>query len=320
LDVLARPGRTGSRILALGSYQPTQVVTNDQLAATLDTDDDWIRARVGIRERRIAGPSEDVVDMAVEAGAKALAHSGLTPEQVDLVIVATCSAESPMPAQAPRVADRLGIPAPGAFDLNAACAGFCYALGTADGLIRSGAATNVLVVGAEKMSQWVDPTDRSTAVIFADGAGAAVVTAADKPAIGPTVWGSAGRDAGKLVIPSRHSFIVQDGQAVFRWATRSVAPVAVEACRQAGVAPSELALIAPHQANLRIIRSIARAIGAPQAVVAEDIVRSGNTSAASVPLAVSRSLVEHPLPPGAPALLVGFGAGLAFAAQVVLLP
>lgn len=320
MNVLTHQTRRGSQILSFAGYQPDQVVTNDQLAAVLDTDDEWIRSRVGIQERRIAGPSEDVLDLAVEAGRRALAGSGLSADQIDLVIVATCSAESPMPGQAPRVASRLGITSPGAFDINAACAGFCYALGIADGLVRSGAATNVLVVGAEKMSQWTDPQDRTTAIIFADGAGAAVVSGADAPAIGPTAWGSAGDLADKLVIATRHSSIVQDGQAVFRWATQAVAPVALEACRRAGVDPADLALVAPHQANLRIIRSIAKAIGAPQAVVAEDIVRSGNTSAASVPLAVSRMLDEHSFPSGAPALLVGFGAGLAFAAQVVLLP
>jgi 3-oxoacyl-[acyl-carrier-protein] synthase III len=311
---------SGARILAFGGYQPAQVVTNDDLAARMETDDEWIRTRVGIRERRIATAEEGIVEMAVEAGKKALAGSGLSPDQIDLVLVATCSGESPMPAHAPRVADRLGIVAPGAFDLNAACAGFCYGLGTADGLIRSGTAGNVLVIGAEKMSQWVDPYDRSTAVIFADGAGAAVVTGSDRPAIGPTVWGSAGGLADKLVIPSRDSFIQQDGQAIFRWATREIAPVAREACRRAGISPADLAVIAPHQANLRIIRAIAHAIDAPDAILAEDIVYAGNTSAASIPLALSRLLEEREVPAGAPALLVGFGAGLAYAAQVVWLP
>jgi 3-oxoacyl-[acyl-carrier-protein] synthase III len=310
----------GTRVAAFGAYQPATVVTNADLAERLDTSDEWIRSRVGIAERRIAGPTEGIVDMAVEAGGKALAGSGLAPSDIDLVIVATCSAESPLPAHAPTVADRLGIVAPGAFDLNAACAGFCYSLGVADNLIRGGAARNALVIGAEKMSQWIDPDDRSTAVIFADGAGAAVVTASDEPRIGPTVWGSLGSQADRLVVGSRSSYVVQDGQAIFRWATTAIAPVALEACRRAGVDPSELVVVAPHQANLRIIRAIARGIGAPQAILAEDIVTSGNTSAASVPIAMSRILQEHTLPPGSPALLVGFGAGLAYAAQVIRLP
>ncbi|MEX0427360.1 beta-ketoacyl-ACP synthase III [Nocardioides sp. DS6] len=321
IPAFARPAtRAGARILAFGAHQPATVVSNDDLATRLDTSDDWIRSRVGIAERRIAGPEEGIVDMAVEAGGKALARSGLSPAEIDLVIVATCSAESPMPAHAPTVAHRLGIEAPGAFDLNAACAGFCYALGTADGLVRSGTTGSALVIGAEKMSQWVDPDDRSTAVIFADGAGAAVVTGADEPGIGPTVWGSLGSHADKLMIGSRASYLAQDGQAVFRWATSAIAPVALDACRRAGVDPAELAAVVPHQANLRIIRAIARAIGAANAVVAEDIVTAGNTSAASVPLAVSRLLDRHEVAPGAPALLVGFGAGLAYAAQVVRLP
>jgi len=312
--------RSGARIAGFGAHQPATVVTNDDLAARLETSDEWIRSRVGIAERRVAGADEGIVEMAVEAGGKALAASGLSPADIDLVIVATCSAESPLPAHAPTVADRLGIAAPGAFDLNAACAGFCYALGVADSLIRGGTATNALVIGAEKMSQWVDPDDRSTAVIFADGAGAAVVTAAAEPGIGPTVWGSLGSHADKLAVQSRSSYLVQDGQAIFRWATTAIAPVALEACRRAGVDPNDLAVIAPHQANLRIVRAIARAIKAPQAILAEDIVTAGNTSAASIPLAVSRLLQHHALPSGAPALLVGFGAGLAYAAQVVHLP
>ena len=310
----------GARVLAFGDYQPATVVTNDDLAQKVDTDDAWIRSRVGIAERRIAGPGEGVVEMAVQAGGKAIAGSGLSPEDIDLVIVATCSGESPMPAHAPVVADRLGIRAPGAFDLNAACAGFCYALATASAAVRGGSARNVLVVGAEKMSQWVDWTDRSTCIIFADGAGAAVVAASDEPGIGPVVWGSAGDQHDKIIIPDRHSFIRQEGQAVFRWATGAIAPVALEACERAGISPGDLAAIVPHQANLRIVDAIARKVKAPNAVVADDIVHSGNTSAASIPLALSRMIERGDVPSGAPALLVGFGAGLAYAAQVIRIP
>ncbi|MFF5261061.1 beta-ketoacyl-ACP synthase III [Actinomadura viridis] len=310
----------GARILAFGDYQPARVVTNDEIAQKVDTDDAWIRSRVGIAERRIAGPEEGIVEMAVQAGGKALAGSGLAPEDIDLVIVATCSAESPMPSHAGIVAHRLGIGAPGAFDLNAACAGFCYALGTASSAIRGGSARNVLVIGAEKMSQWIDWTDRSTCIIFADGAGAAVVTASDAPGIGPVVWGSNGELADKIVIEDRNSFIRQEGQSVFRWATSAIAPVALEACERAGVAPADLAAVVPHQANLRIIDAIARRIKAPNAVVADDIVRSGNTSGASIPLALSRMIERGDVPSGAPALLIGFGAGLAYAAQVIQIP
>mgnify|MGYP001234828850 CR=1 FL=1 len=309
----------GARILAFGDYQPAKVVTNDDLAATMDTSDEWIRTRVGIVERRIA-EEETVTDMAVHAGGKALAAAGLPPEQIDLVIVATCSGETTIPNNAATVAHRLGIRAPGAFDLNAACAGFCYALAAADAAIRTGTARNALVIGAEKMSQWVDWSDRSTAIIFADGAGAAVVTGAQRPGIGPVVWGSAGDQADKIRVKDRRSFIVQEGQAVFRWATTAIAPVAAEACARAGISPQELAAFVPHQANLRIVESIARRLKATNAVVADDIVHSGNTSAASIPLALARMIERGQVPSGAPALLVGFGAGLTYAAQVIQIP
>jgi 3-oxoacyl-[acyl-carrier-protein] synthase-3 len=310
----------GARILAFGDYRPARIVTNEEIARTVDTDDEWIRSRVGIAERRIAGDDEGIVELGVHAGGKALANSGLDPSDIDLVILATCSAESPMPGHAPQVAHRLGIDAPGAFDLNAACAGFCYALATASAAVRAGSARNVLVIGSEKMSQWIDWTDRSTCIIFADGAGAAVVTASDSPGIGPVVWGSAGDKYDKIIIDDRNSFVRQEGQAVFRWATSAIAPIAVEACERAGISPGDLAAIVPHQANLRIIESIARKVKAAGAVVADDIVQSGNTSGASIPLALSRMIERGDVPSGAPALLIGFGAGLSYAAQVIQIP
>ncbi|MGH3279037.1 MAG: beta-ketoacyl-ACP synthase 3, partial [Trebonia sp.] len=230
----------GTKILGFGGYRPDTVVTNDDLAKTVDTNDEWIRARVGIQSRRVARDDETVADMAEAAGAKALASSGLEPSEVDLVIVATCSAESPMPSVAPVVAYRLGIPAPGAYDLNAACAGFSYGIGAASDSVRAGSARHVLVIGAEKMTSWIDWTDRSTCIIFADGAGAAVVgrSGAGEPSgIGPVVWGSAGDMAQKIAIEGRNGSLKQDGQAVFRWATTAIAPVALEACRRAGVTP-----------------------------------------------------------------------------------
>ncbi|MFF4239812.1 beta-ketoacyl-ACP synthase III [Actinomadura geliboluensis] len=310
----------GARVLAFGDYRPARIVTNDELAETVDTSDEWIRSRVGITERRIAGDDEGIVELAVHAGGKALAGSGLDPSDIDLVILATCSAESPMPSHAALVAHRLGIDAPGAFDLNAACAGFCYALATASAAVQAGSARNVLVIGSEKMSQWIDWTDRSTCIIFADGAGAAVVSGSDSPGIGPVVWGSAGDKYDKIIIDDRHSFIRQEGQAVFRWATTAIAPIALQACERAGVKPEDLAAIVPHQANLRIIEAIARKVKAANAVVADDIVHSGNTSGASIPLALSRMIERGDVPSGAPALLVGFGAGLSYAAQVIQIP
>jgi 3-oxoacyl-[acyl-carrier-protein] synthase-3 len=313
----------GARILALGGYQPTRIVSNHDLAQMVDTDDEWIRSRVGIASRRIAAPDETVADMAAAAGAKALAASGLEAADIDLVIVATSTTESAIPNVSATVAARLGLSAPGAFDVNAACAGFCYALGTASAMVRAGASRHVLVIGAEKYSQWIDWTDRTTCVIFADGAGAAVVgpvTGTAAPGIGPVIWGSDGTLADKIVINDRRSFYTQDGQAVFRWATTELYSVAIRACEAAGIAPTELAAFVPHQANLRIIKSIAGKIGAPQAKVATDIVHSGNTSAASIPLALTAMVGQGEIPSGAPVLLLGFGAGLCYAAQVITAP
>jgi 3-oxoacyl-[acyl-carrier-protein] synthase-3 len=221
------------------------------------------------------------------------------------------------------VAYRLGIPAPGAYDLNAACAGFCYAVSAASDAVRAGSARNVLVIGAEKMTSWIDWTDRSTCIIFADGAGAAVVgpTADDEPTgIGPVVLGSAGDQANKITVNGRYGSLTQDGQAVFRWATTAIAPVALEACRRAGVTPADITAFVPHQANLRIIEAIARKLGIPRERVADDIINSGNTSSASIPLALARMAEQGRLQPGTPALLVGFGAGLAYASQVIKVP
>ena len=317
-------GSPGSRILAFGGYQPANVLTNEELAVTVDTSDEWIRSRVGIASRRLAGPDETVVDMAVAAGGKALAASGLPAADIDLVIVATCTPEVMIPNAAASVATRLEILAPGAYDLNAACAGFCYALGTASDAVRAGSARNVLVIGAEKLSQWVDWTDRSTCIIFADGAGAAVVGPVTEPdaapGIGPVVWGSDGGLADKICIADRRSFIRQEGQAVFRWATTALHPVALAACERAGVDPASLAAFVPHQANLRIIEAIARKLRAPQALVADDIVHAGNTSSASIPLALSRMIERGDISSGDAVLLLGFGAGISYAAQVIKVP
>ena len=313
------PAAGGARVVALGEYQPSNVVTNDDLAERVDTSDEWIRSRVGIRERRIAGPEETVVSMAVAAGGKALAAGGVSPDDIDLVIVATCTQTDQIPNAAASVAARLGIRAPGAFDVNAACAGFCYALGVAADAVRGGSARNVLVIGSEKLSEWVDWDDRSTCVIFADGAGAAVVSAADTPGIGPVVWGSSGERAEKIFL-RENKYLYQDGQAVFRWTTTELADVALEALRRAGVDPAGLTAFVPHQANLRIIEAIARKLGAPQAIIARDIVTAGNTSSASVPLALSRMVGRGELPSGSTVLTLGFGAGLTYAAQVLQIP
>jgi 3-oxoacyl-[acyl-carrier-protein] synthase-3 len=310
---------TGSRIVALGHYQPPKVLTNDDLAKLVDTDDAWIRSRVGIRTRHIA-EDETVADLAFRAAEKALATSGFDASTVDLVVVATCTAIDRSPNTAAQVAARLGIAAPAAYDINTVCSGFSYALATADHAIRAGAATRALVIGAEKMSDVLDWTDRTTCVIFGDGAGAAVIEASEEAGIGPVVWGSDPSKSDAVRIDGWDPTISQQGQAVFRWATTQIAPLAAQACAKAGITPAELEGFVPHQANLRIIDAIAAKIGAPNAVVARDVIDSGNTSAASIPLALSKLVERGELRSGAPVLLLGFGGGLAYAGQVVRCP
>jgi 3-oxoacyl-[acyl-carrier-protein] synthase-3 len=310
----------GSKILSFGHYQPSRVLTNHDLAQMVDTNDEWIQSRVGIRERRIAD-GETVADMAGFAAEKALAASGLTAADIDLVVVATCSNADRSPNTACRVAAKLGMTAPAAFDINTACSGFSYALANADHAIMAGAARNALVIGVEKLSEITDWSDRSTAVIFGDGAGAAVLTAVaegEEPGIGPVVWGSDPSEA--IAIEGWRPYIVQEGQKVFRWATTAVPPIALAACAKAGVDPAELGGFVPHQANLRIIEPLARKLGVNPDLVARDIVESGNTSAASIPLALSKMIERGEVKPGSPVLLLGFGGGLTYAGQVVRCP
>jgi 3-oxoacyl-[acyl-carrier-protein] synthase III len=300
---------TGSKVISLGHYQPSRVLTNDQLAEIVDTSDEWIRSRVGIAERRVAD-DETVADLATAAAEKAVAGSGLT-------------AGDRSPNVATRVAARLGIGAPAAYDLNTACSGFSYALATADHAIRAGAARHALVIGAEKLTEFTDWTDRNTCILFGDGAGAAVVTATvddEPPGIGPVLWGSAPERGDVVLIEGWRPYVKQEGQTVFRWATTALPPLAREACERAGIKPSELAAFVPHQANLRIIDPLARKLAAPDLVVARDIVESGNTSAASIPLAWSKLVERREIPAGSPVLLFGFGGGLTYAGQVVRCP
>jgi 3-oxoacyl-[acyl-carrier-protein] synthase-3 len=316
-----------ARLLGLGSVQPERVVTNDELAARVDTSDEWIRSRVGIESRRIAEKDTLLVDMAAEAGARALKDSAVDPADVGAVIIATCTMPDPIPNAAAQVAHRVGIRAPAAFDLNTACSGFSYGLAIAADLVRGGTVRHVLVIGAEKLSDWMDWDDRSTCIIFADGAGAAVVGPAPDVAsagIGPVAWGSAGDQYQTIRINPDTRALHQEGQAVFRWATTQVAPVALRAVELAGLRPADVDVLVPHQANLRIIEAVAKRLRAKGArddlVVADDIVHSGNTSSASIPLAMDHMRAQGRLRPGDTALLVGFGAGLSYAAQVVVCP
>jgi 3-oxoacyl-[acyl-carrier-protein] synthase-3 len=314
--------RDGARLLSLGEYRPDTLVTNAGLArmpGAAAVQDRWIRGRVGILARRFAGPEESLVEMATLAASKALASAGVAAARLDAVVLASCSMPTPMPNGAAQVAARLGTRA-GAFDVNAACAGFCYALGIVDGLVRAGSVRYAVVIGAERMRDWVDPADPQTSVIFADGAAAAVVGPAPWPGIGPVVWGSDGTGADLIRIPDGTRSIRMDGPRVYRWAITELAPVARLACERAGTDPAELAAFVPHQANARIIDSLARDLGADHAIVARDVAQAGNTSAASIPLALADLVGRGELPSGSPVLLLGFGAGLTYAAQVVRSP
>jgi 3-oxoacyl-[acyl-carrier-protein] synthase-3 len=314
-------GAGGARVLGLGAYRPRRRVTNAELAETMDTSDEWIQSRVGIAERRWAEPDETLVEMAVAAGGKALAASGLSPDAIDLVIVASASLRKPIPGIGPLVAHRLGIPRPGSFDLNAGCAGFCYALGLVTDSITAGSVRNALVVGVERLTDVTDLTDRGTAVIFADGAGAMVVGAADEPGIGPVAWGSDGDQHTAISIPEGLPHMTMAGQAVYRWATTKLTETLVTAMEKAGVGPEDIDVFAPHQANLRIVESMAKKLGLREStVIARDIVTTGNTSAASVPLALTALLESGEAKSGDLALVLGYGAGLTFAGQVLTLP
>ncbi|MGW3100706.1 beta-ketoacyl-ACP synthase III [Streptomyces sp. NPDC001100] len=310
----------GTRIAAVGHYQPAKVLTNEDLAGMVDTSHEWITSRVGIRTRHIAGPDEPVDELAAHAAAKALAAAGLTPGDIDLVLVATSTAIDRSPNMAARVAARLGIPSPAAMDVNVVCAGFTHALATADHAVRAGAAVRALVIGADKMSEVTDWTDRTTCVLVGDGAGAAVVEAADEPGIGPVLWGSVPEMGHAVRIEGTPPRFAQEGQSVYRWATTQLPPIARKACEKAGLTPADLAGVVLHQANLRIIEPLAEKIGAVNAVVARDVVQSGNTSAASIPLAFSKLVEQGAVRTGDPVLLFGFGGNLSYAGQVVRCP
>ncbi|WP_328676579.1 ketoacyl-ACP synthase III [Streptomyces sp. NBC_01261] len=310
----------GTRIAAVGHYQPAKVLTNEDLAGMVDTSHEWITSRVGIKTRHIAGPDEPVDELAAHAAAKALAAAGLTPGDIDLVLVATSTAIDRSPNMAARVAARLGIPSPAAMDINVVCAGFTHALATADHTVRAGAATRALVIGADKMSEVTDWTDRTTCVLVGDGAGAAVVEASDEPGIGPVLWGSVPEMGHAVRIEGTPPRFAQEGQSVYRWATTQLPPIARKACEKAGLTPADLAGVVLHQANLRIIEPLAEKIGAVNAVVARDVVQSGNTSAASIPLAFSKLVEQGAIRTGDPVLLFGFGGNLSYAGQVVRCP
>jgi 3-oxoacyl-[acyl-carrier-protein] synthase III len=329
--LISSTGRAHARIMGVGGYRPERVVPNSEIIGPIDSSDEWIQERSGIKSRRFAAKAESVVDMAEKATREALEMAGLEPSQVDAILVATVTHPYQTPAAAPILADRLGIRG-AAMDVSAACAGYCYGIALANDMVRGGSAQHVLVAGVEKLSDFTDPTDRGTAFIFGDGAGAAIVGPSDTPAIGPTIWGSDGsqwqtiaqrdnwvelRDSGGVGSPA----IGMAGQSVFRWAVWGMAPVAQKALDAAGVRAEDLDAFIPHQANMRIIDAMIKQLKLPPDIaVARDIAETANTSAASIPLATERMLREGEVPRGGLALQIGFGAGLVYAAQVVVLP
>jgi 3-oxoacyl-[acyl-carrier-protein] synthase-3 len=311
----------GASLAGIGAHRPARREDNAAIAARTGSTDEWIRTRTGIVTRGVADADESVVDMATAAGAKALAAAGIDAGDVGLVLLATCSMPGPLPGGSPAVAARLGATRAGASDIGAGCAGFTYALALAADSIRAGSTDTVLVIGAEKLLPMVDPDDRATAFLFGDGAGAAVVTAADDDGVGPVVWLHDGTGADLLRIDGSPPLLSMEGRAIYRWATTALPDLAREACARAGLDVTELAAFVPHQANLRITEAVVKGLALPPSVaVARDIVDSGNTSAASVPLALARLLELGEVRRGDPVLLLGFGAGLTAAGQVVRCP
>jgi 3-oxoacyl-[acyl-carrier-protein] synthase-3 len=324
-------GATHTRIYSYGAARGDLIVPNDDLVGPIDSSDEWIRQRTGIVTRTRASRDISATELATEASVEAIEKSGVPASDIDLVIVATISNTQVTPSMAAVVADRVGANPAAAYDANAACAGFSYAVTQADALIRAGAARYALVIGAEKLSEFVDPTDRSISFLLGDGAGAVVIGPSETPGIGAAVWGSDGSKADSVgmnrtltdarVDGADWPTLRQDGQVVFRWAVWEMAKVAKQALEAAGVQASDLAAFIPHQANMRIIDELAKQLGLPDTVlIGRDIETTGNTSAASIPLATHRLLAEHPELSGGLALQIGFGAGLVFGAQVVVLP
>jgi len=322
---------THARITGWGVAVPEQRLTNADLERRVDTSDAWIVSRTGIRERRIAGPDETTASLAIEAGATAIKHAGITPDDIDLLIVATATPEQPIPHTGAFVGEGIGLGC-GSFDLQAGCAGFVYTLVTGSALIGAGALGHVLVVGAETLSRITDPDDRATCVLFGDGAAAAVLEPADGDD-GLVAWdlGCDGSLAGLLGVPAGGSrlpatpetiaagdqYLKMAGQEVFRRAVRAVVDSANTTLGRAGVEAAEVDWFVPHQANKRIIESAARRLGIPDERTIVNIERYGNTSAASIPLALTEAADDGRVQPGDLVLLSGFGAGMTWASALL---
>ena len=319
-----------TRILSIGAARGDLTVPNEDIVAPIESSDEWIRQRTGVITRMRASADVGVIDLAEAASREAIERAGIDPRDIGAVIVSTISNTVQTPSVAALLAERVGAnPAP-AYDISAACAGYTYGIAQADALVRAGAARYVLVVGAEKLSSFAKPTDRTISFLLADGAGAAIVGPSDTPGIAASVWGSDGskwntigmdQTIAESVTSGEFPTLRQEGQAVFRWAVWEMAKVAQRALDAAGITADELAAFIPHQANMRIIDEFAKQLALPGSVaIARDIATTGNTSAASIPLATHRLLEERPELSGGLALQIGFGAGLVFGAQVVRLP
>jgi 3-oxoacyl-[acyl-carrier-protein] synthase-3 len=324
-------GSPGSRIISLGAARGDLVVPNDDLVGPINSSDEWIRQRTGIITRKRASKGLNAIDLAETAAREALETSGIDPSRVGAVLVSTISNVAVTPSMSTLLAERIGVSPAAAYDISAACAGYTYGIAQADALIRAGAAEYVIVVGAEKLSQYVHPEDRSISFLLGDGAGAALLGPSDEPGVSKTVWGSDGSKWDAVGMNATFEEYLdkvkpwptmrQDGQTVFRWAVWEMAKVARQTLDEAGVSPDDLAAFIPHQANMRIIDELAKQLKLPEHVaIARDIETTGNTSAASIPLATHRLLEENPELSGGLALQIGFGAGLVFGAQVVRLP
>ncbi|MBV1775845.1 ketoacyl-ACP synthase III [Burkholderiaceae bacterium DAT-1] len=314
-----------SRIIGTGSYLPARILTNAELAARVDTTDEWIVTRTGIRERRIADESEFTSDLAYKACLAALDNAGLQPSDIDLIIVATTTPDMVFPSTACILQDKLGLHNCPAFDLQAVCAGFVYALSTADQFIRNGQAKRALVVGAEVMSRLLDWTDRTTCVLFGDGAGAVVLEASDEAGIVATRLKADGRHRHILCTPggrgspesAAKAWLHMEGPAVFKFAVKALSELASETLNAAGIPQSELKWLVPHQANVRIIESTAKHLGLPMERVVLTLARHGNTSAASIPLALDEAARAGTFQRGDLMMLEGIGGGFAWGAALL---
>jgi beta-ketoacyl ACP synthase len=331
-QIAATSGPKNVGLLSVGSYRPERVVTNDELCQNIDSTDEWIYSRTGIKTRRFAARDESVASMSIEAGRQAISNAALQASDIDGVIVATSTQFLQTPASAPAVASGLGATGVPAFDISAGCAGFGYAVGVAADMIRGGSVAKMLVIGSEKLSPTVDMLDRTNCFIFADGAAGVVVGETPVQGIGPTVWGSDGeqsmairQDIDWITYTENPTgprpFLRLEGSAVFRWAAFEMGKVGRQAMDAAGVRSDQIDVFIPHQANARINEVLAKNLDLrPDAIVANDIEHTGNTSAASIPLAMAELLATGASKPGDLALLIGYGAGLSYAAQVVRMP